>query len=602
MQLPDREALKRRLRENSLAGNLFLPGDNLKDELQALISLPKLEPQYPAREARPEPRFILEKRLRLLAAEKLRRNMNTLKMYRPMPTQEAFHKCDAPERIVVGSNRGSKTTAGVFELAWALTGTHPWLDYPKKDGIAYAVGKDGDHLSRVFYRKLFKAGSIKMIRDEVTGDWRTYFPPTDKHRKSEAKPAPPLIPRSLIDKIAWENKALEQPRMIRLKTGWELVLLPSGGNLPQGVDIDICVFDEEIEDRWYAEMSARLVDRNGKFFWLATPQVGNEKLLDLNERAEVLAAKGTERPSIVQFNLLIADNPYLDDDAKQLLGEKYSTNEEDYRVRILGEFAAHGYRMYPEFGKFKHGLSDDDAKSLFPENGDIPDNWSRYVVIDPGHTVCAAIFAAVPPPSWDGPEDQVFLFDELYLHQCTADKLAAQMRLKTQGHNFEAFVIDDKGSARSELGPGKTIISQYAEAFREHGVRSEATKNGFIRSSYDVLDGCMRVREWLSTRADGTQKLRYFRDKMPNFTFEIEHYRKKRDKALGVVRDEPDQRKNNHLMDALRYLAMYDPMYIKPRPLPKHKSPAVMAYESKRKRTKSKRGPGYVNLGPSARN
>ena len=109
-----------------------------------------------------------------------------------MPEQERFFACHSGERIALGGNRGGKTTVTVVEIARAVTGQDPHDKYPKENGKCILVGKDLQHCSKVFYEKLFKPGAFKVIRDEETGEWRSFRPndPADQARGS-TKPARP---------------------------------------------------------------------------------------------------------------------------------------------------------------------------------------------------------------------------------------------------------------------------------------------------------------------------------------------------------------------------------------------------------------------------
>ena len=503
---------------------------------------------------------------------------------------------------IVHHNSGKTTTVAV-ELAWILTGTHPYLNYPKENGRAFVVGADGKHLSEVFFRKLFCANALKIIQDAKSGKWRCYDPVLDKDRKAELKPAPPLIPSRFIEGgwkgISWENKKERIPNLIRMKNGWEIRFFPGGGLPPNGVDIDVCALDEECPDVWYSEMSARLLDRKGKFMWSATPQAGTTTLLELHERSErerVLVQEGQlAKPNIEQFDLRLDGNPHIDTEQKRLLELKFRNDPQNYRIRILGEFVAKSYRMYPEWSEYVHSWSNDEFMAKFGRF-DVPGEWTRYMVIDPGHTCCAVLFAAVPPSSVG---DFVLLYDELYIYNCTADMFGERVRLKTQGNAFEAFIIDLHGSVRTET-TGRTVLQQYRDALEKNRVRCHRTGSNFTWGNSDVLAGCEKVRSWLRVRDDGTPKVRVLRERLPNLLMEVKKYRKKVNRnrdGTNVISDMPDQKKDNHLCDCLRYLACFDPQYIIPRAVKRTHSPMTDYLEKKRKQNRKKIGT-YVNLGP----
>jgi len=488
--------------------------------------------------------------------ELAKRQCESLRIYEPMEMQEKFHRSRAAERINRGSNRSGKTTTCAVEAAWILSGNHPYLPYPKKNGRLYIVTFDEKQIGEVIYPKLFKAGAFRMIRDEVTQKWRAYRPWHDAHRVKESKPAPPLIPGRMVKGglkgIAWRMKKNNVFTKFTMVNGWECCCYASGAKPPQGMDVDVVWFDEEIEDsNWYPEMSARLVDRfedspdiiSGRFMWSATPQAGTEQLLKLHEDAGLERIK--EKPRVEEFFVTMDNNKYMEDYKKEILKEKFKNNPDEYNVRILGEFAALGYLMYPEFNITTHGVS----LESFPEKR-IPDSWCRYVAIDPGNRFCAALFCAVPP----GDHEHIYFYDEIYLTgNATADKIAQAMKAKLEHQKIQAFVIDDHGSRRSEFG-GFSIRQQLVAAFRQHKVSSISTGHDFVLGSDDVDGRCAMVRSWLNERLpDGKPKILVVKETTPNYQMEIKYYRRK--VVNKIIQDHPDPRSMySHLQNCAEYL------------------------------------------------
>lgn len=523
------------------------------------------------------------RRARKLIVELAKRKIEALKLYEPLPVQAEFHESKARTNILRGSNRGGKTLPAAVEVARAVTGEDPHGKYPKTNGRCFVVGKDLAHVGEVMWRKLSRAGAFKIIRDKTTGKWRTFRPwtPEDAAREAETKLAPPLIPPRLIKSIAWVNKKASIPSKVVLKNGWEIRFYSSEGKPPRGSDIDLWWFDEEILDEdWYPEMVARILDRRGRGIWSATPQSGTDVLYDLHERA---AQERTRRhPSVREFIILLAENPHLDEDVKRGLEEDLTDDER--RVRIGGEFALIQHLIYPEFSQSMHCI---------PAR-DIPGSWTRFMVVDPGHTVCAVLFAAVPPPGGEE-EHEVHLYRELYLRDCDATKFAEAVVAVVGGTAIELALIDPNFSIVTEAGSGKTVAQQYSEALAKAGFKATITATGFIPGNDDVDAGITAVHALLRpSRETNKPRLRVHKERMPNWIEEIKRYSKK--KIDGKVIDKPNQRKACHLMDDTRYLALYDPKWIKPREHKPAKSPAIRALEAK----KDRRGDGkkYVNIGP----
>lgn len=529
-------------------------------------------------------------RLIRLGAEKARRDFETLKLYEPYGDQAAFHACRATEVVLRGGNRSGKSTAAFVELARAITGQDPHGKYPLTGGVAAIVGYDEKHCKNVFYPRLLKSvPEIKMIRDLKTGRWRSYRPWEDFERIAEAKPAPPMIPPRMISAISWLKKSDRIFSLVRLTNGWELNFYSSKSKPPQGFSADLVLIDEDIEDEeWVPEMEARLSDRKGRLIWSALPKSRNRALLTMSRRA--WQNVGRDNPDVVEFVLRFRANPHIDDDEKRKRIEGWAAQgSEVLRMRDSGEYILDEYKVFPEFSVATHCV-ERDAKEL--ETGSLPESWTRYAVIDPGYATCAVLFATVSPPEFG---DYVYLEDELYMKNCSDKEFAKNMAAKTQGRVFQAFIIDDKGSARSESN-GRTIRRQFTDALREVGVESRDTGFGFILGSTDKESRIAAVHSWLAPRSSGAgPKLRVVRERMPNFLMEMEGYMKKR--SGKVILDQPDDRRDNHLMHGLQYLAACRAVrFVKHDGPKKRRKNRVLEYMAdKKRRGRSKKD--FINVG-----
>jgi hypothetical protein len=524
------------------------------------------------------------------------RKAEALRLFIPMDEQERFFSCESAERIALGGNRGGKTTVTVVEIARAVTGQDPFDKYPKRDGKCILVGKDLQHCSKVFYEKLFKAGAFSVIRDEVTNEWRSFRPndPADQARAHEKKKAPALIPSRFYDfnRIAWENKKDGIPKTIPLKNGWTMHFFSSLGAPPQGWDVDLVAFDEEIEHPlWYPEMAARLLDRrvknlttgkvkSGKFIWSATPQAGTQGLYDLKVHGD--ECEGTENPPITVFKFGMLDNPWVEDGAKQEFIAKFAGNEDEINVRVYGEFALMGTRVYSEFmPKGVHGIA----------SMPIPDDWTSYAIVDPGRQVCAVLFIAVPPPNseWAG---RKIVYDELYIKKCNAKIFAETFMRRVGGRPIEFGVLDHRAGRITEIGSGKTHEQQYSDALKAAKFSFEKGGTGFQWSSDDVKAGLEAVRNAMHV-IDGKSELVVVWEKCKWLLWEMERY-SYRKLPNGVVTDEPIKL-NDHACDCLRYAFMAKLKYVKPRKRSAKKGYTSIALEQKAIRAKNriKQGGGY---------
>lgn len=555
---------------------------------------PPEEPDWEADTVVPEPEWVdplyggltasERDELEGILAEFAEREMESLALFEAMPEQERFFSSPADERVALGGNRGGKTTSAVVEIARAVTGQDPWDKYPKADGRCILVGKDLTHCSKVFYTKLFKPGAFQIIRDESTGKWRVFRPndEADLDREEDARMAPPLVSPRFYDyrKISWENKKEELPRTVTFRNGWQIFFFSSLGIPPQGWDVDLACFDEEItHPKWYPEISARLLDRrkrnrktgkvrSGKFIWTATPQAGTVQLYELCRRAEDEDFEAGKTIEIYRFGML--DNAYLSEHSKQSFIKKFASNEEEYRVRVLGHFALLGTRVYGEFlPRGPHGCDP------FP----IPADWTRYAALDPGRQVCAILFCAVPPPDLDvvvADKDghpvhlgkgRIFLYDELYIKRANAAIVAEEVRRKLGGQTIHRWVIDARAGRITEIGSGLTHEEQYRRAFLKSGVfGAPGGPTGFLWSTAsggdDVKAGIEAVRTMLHLDETGRSPLVVLRSKVEKLCWEMEIYSYRR-LPDGLVTDEVIKH-NDHLIDDLRYLACMRPRYVRP--------------------------------------
>lgn len=222
-------------------------------------------------------------------------------------------------------------------------------------------------------------------------------------------------------------------------------------------------------------------------------------------------------------------------------------------MRIGGEFVFSQARVFPEYSPYLHEVP----------YREIPQDWTRYLAIDPGRQICAVLFAAVPPPGLpDGQSDEIWLYDELYMANCDAIMFGRNMQLKTQGQEFYAFIIDGNESRKAETGSGRTIEDQYGEQLQKNRVRSQLTGNGFVWGVATPEAGIEAVRPLLRMDQFGRVRLRVMVEKVPNFVWEIKHYKYK--KIGKIITDKPESQKRVHQMANLRYLVQHGLEYHEP--------------------------------------
>jgi len=532
-------------------------------------------------------------KIKELQSELRERQLEGLKLYQPTPQQDEIHKCRSSEVLVIGGNRSGKSLSTFVEDARAVTGSDPYKKYPEKDGVLVIVGKDWKHIGLVVYPLLFRPGAFKIIKDLKTGDWRAFNPATDEDRRWEARPAPALIPKRLIKSVSWVLKSAQYIQQCTLHTGWTIYFFSSEGDPVQGFSADRCHVDEDINnENWVPELQARLVDRRGVFTWSAMPHSTNNALIGLKERAEEQEALHGDKSTIRLFKLRFLDNPFLPEAEKQKSIARWAAVGPDVlRQRAEGDFIVDSVLMYPNFDMSVHGYS---RESL--EHGQVPKDWTRYAVIDPGHSVTAILFAAVPPD-----ESTILLYDQLYLRQCNASVFGEEFEKKVRDLHFHAFIIDAHGARIRDIGSGRLPSEQYTEQMASRNIRSAITGSSFLAGCDDIPARSEATRVSLHIRAKtGTPLLRVLSGACPDLEREIKRYRKKVNYVSGiaVVTDAPNTRGECHLVQCMEYLCAYRPKYHKPPPRPEAEPWWVKWLEQRKKRLGAEQG-SFVNLGPS---
>lgn len=523
-------------------------------------------------------------------AELAERRLEALRLYVPMPRQEEFHKCIASERLVIGGNRSGKSACSFVEDARAATGQDPYGKYPKENGNLVIIGKNWQHIGMVVYPMLFKAGAFKIIRDKTSGAWRAFNPALlgDQDRRAQAKLAPPLIPPRMIKDISWVQKNAGYLNKVELVNGWTIYCFSSEGEPPQGFQADLVHIDEDINnERWVGEMQARLADRKGRFVWSAMPWSKNDALLGLCERAEKV--ENDENPIIKKFVLRFLDNAHIDPEEQKKSIERWSAlGMDELRMRAEGEFTTESALMYPTFNASVHMVQRSDLP-----DGQIPADWTRYVGIDPGHSVMATLFLAVPP-------DEKFwlVYDELYIRNCNALIWGEQFCTKALEQNIYTGIMDMHGGALRDLGSGRLPHELYSEELKKRKFRFQLTNTSFIPGSDDIQARTALVRQALHIRGDGTTKLKFLDGACPNLVRELKRYRKKTTTVNGqvYVTDEPQTRGEVHACQVLEYLCAHEPRYHKP-PKTYGPTPWWVGYLDRKKKRESEGS--HVILGPN---
>lgn len=207
--------------------------------------------------------------MKLRAELELRKKLNPIKYYEPLPQQEQFHKSNAVVRLILGGNRSGKTEALVVECIWFALGTHPYfsISTPSK---GWVVTPDFTNTG-----------------EKIKEKFRKYLP---KGSYSENKK---------LHRFALKNGSIIQLKSI------EQDITKFGSE-----DLDYVAFDERFPQVIFDETIMRLVDRGGKI-WIAMTELD-----DVSWVEDRMLSNVNQRVAI--FNCKTEDNKYLSKEGLQL--------------------------------------------------------------------------------------------------------------------------------------------------------------------------------------------------------------------------------------------------------------------------------------------
>lgn len=166
---------------------------------------------------------------------------------------------------------------------------------------------------------------------------------------------------------------------------------------------------------------------------------------------------------------------------------------------------------------------------------DIPEDWPIYMTCDIGiDAPTACLWAAVDP------DDNVYIIDEYYRSNLNIDENSIYIKEQEQKFKTEPVIrIIDPAAFKRTINTGTTPAAEY-----------QNNDLDFIAGTNDVLTGIEVVRQYLTPV--GKHPAVYFLPGL-KFTFrEIRKYKSKNGKPI---------KKNDHLMDCLKYLLVYGPKH-----------------------------------------
>lgn len=489
-------------------------------------------------------------KLAALVAEKKRREVEVVRAYKPHPAQQAFHESDVIRKLARFGNRTGKTTMGLIEDAWWLTGTHPFREVPQPCRLLL-IAKDKDMLGTLC-RMLFVSAELR----------------TDSMGKGNVIRQPIIPPRWIGRRkdggrnISFEDKRQYVVKYAKFINGSELICrtVEQGREKMQGDKWHAVHWDEYGEDEsLYGEITRGLIDYEGSLWITATPLGGTDYIFNLSDAAGRVYDFITDKngkitepfggsEDVHEFRAETYDNPYLSKKAIDAAVANWDNTERE--ARLKGDFLALTEQIYPMF---------DDENTC--EYKDVPKAGTRYIGVDPGfHHEAAVVWGIM------GEDGRFYLYRELYKRHLSIAALARLIVQETGNEPIEAIFIDPASKAR-RMESTKSQRQLLMEEFIRLGFKVRRSIMP-IAVSNERDFGIAQVRHWLAGHTDADSgdyhppALAVCRDTMPHWIAEVKRYRKRPDSKYAG--GEKVIAKRDHLMDATRYLIVGNPVYIPP--------------------------------------
>lgn len=426
--------------------------------------------------------------------------------YIPHKKQVKFHTSPQYIRLYIGGNRSGKTTGGIVEDIWWLTGRHPYLRTP-------------DPSIRPVKGRLVSVDFINGIKKIIIPQLQQWIPP------SELKGG------------TWSTAYSISDRLLTFENGSELELMSYDQDLDKfaGTSRDFIHFDEEPPKDIYNECKMRLIDRNGQAWITMTPVEGMTWMFSDVYEPGILGD-----PDIKVIEVDMHENPHLGEEEIRKATAGLSQEEKD--ARIKGKFVQMGGLIYKKFSLETHVVPQFDYKEFLD-----PKKYKIYMSLDHGlNNPTAVLWHAVDN---DG---SVITFDEHYESQRIIDYHAAVIHQRNQLHGrVPDFNICDPALAQRNAVTGTSIQTEYAI----RGI-------GFALGNNDVRTGIAKVSQYLELREDETPSW-YITQNCGNLIKEIQRYRwktwaSKKQQDQNNPYDEP-HKKDDHAVDSVRYFFSFMP-------------------------------------------
>lgn len=364
--------------------------------------------------------------------------------YVPHDKQKKFHSSDAKVRLYIGGNRSGKTTGGIVEDIWWLTGKHPYLEVPRNRPVAGRIISVD-----------FANGVNKIIKPQLQ-QW---------------------VPPSQLRGGSWFTAYDSAERVLNFENGSFVELMSYDQDLDKfaGTARDFIHYDEEPPEHIRTENKARLIDRKGREWFTLTPVEGMLWIFD-----QIYEPGKAGEPGIEVIEVDMAENPHLDpEEVEEFLN---SLDPRERQIRGEGKFVRRGGLVYKTFSIATHVIDPVDLDILKKPI------YRWYMSLDHGfNNPTAVLWHAVDK------DNRVITFAEHYESERTIDYHAAVIKQREEqfGRKPDVRVCDPALEQRQAV-TGTSIQTEYAMRGIGMGVGNN-----------DVKTGIAKVSQYMDFAADG---------------------------------------------------------------------------------------------------
>ncbi len=426
---------------------------------------------------------------------------NPLLRYQPHEKQIEFHSSTDHFKCFLGGNRSGKTTAGIL------------------DDIIQAVDRDCLPEKLLPYKKF-----------EPPFHCRIVTPGADVLEGVVFQKLREWCPKDQLVGGSFDKAYSKSRKLLHFVNGSYFDFLSYGQDLDMfsGAAKHRIHYDEEPPKDIRQEGKMRLLDYKGADeIFTMTPVIGMSSWM--YDEIWQPWQKGELQNGIVVL-VDMDDNPYLDKDQKAIAVAGYS--KEELEARKKGRFVSFSGMIYNEFQPHIHII----------QERELPKGVEIYVGIDPGIRHMAAVVWTYVAAS-----GKMVVFDELALQGHTIADVCKAIDAINRKHGGNMpivpnwYVIDPAAQNRSHQ-TGRSDQMEYMD----HGVITILGQNA-------VTAGINRVKE----RFEANQL--FIMDNCQNVIDELRKYRWSKPTRTENDTKEVPVKKDDHLLDALRYVVASRP-------------------------------------------